>query len=116
MFNGRHYVLEEAITGDYGLIKGWKADKFGNVVFRMSARNFNVPMAKAAKTTVVEVQYFVYVCVRVWCTCVRDMCVYMCACTCVCTCIVCTCVRARVWTARILLLCESLYWIDHWFN
>ena len=55
MFNGRNYVLEEAITGDFGLIKGWKADKAGNVMFRMSARNYNVPAAKAARITIVEV-------------------------------------------------------------
>ena len=48
--------MEEAITGDYGLIKGWKADKDGNVIFRMSSKNFNVPMAKASRTTVVEVK------------------------------------------------------------
>lgn len=49
-------MLEEAITGDFALIKGWKADRAGNVLFRMSARNYNVPMAKAAKTTIVEVR------------------------------------------------------------
>lgn len=47
--------MEEAITGDFALIKGWKIDKHGNMVFRMSARNFNVPMAKAAKITIAEV-------------------------------------------------------------
>ena len=55
VFNGCNYILEEAITGDFALVKGWKADRDGNVVFRMSARNFNVPVAKAAKTTIVEV-------------------------------------------------------------
>lgn len=55
MFDGRPYVLEEAITGDFALVKGFKADRAGNVVFRMSARNYNVPMAKAARTTIVEV-------------------------------------------------------------
>lgn len=59
VFNGRNYVLEEAITGDFALIKGWKADRAGNVLFRMSARNYNVPMAKAAKTTIVEVEELV---------------------------------------------------------
>ena len=57
MFGGHSYVLEEAITGDYGLVKGWKADRAGNVMFRMSARNLNVPMAKAAHTTIVEVRW-----------------------------------------------------------
>uniref|UniRef100_A0AAQ5ZT65 Succinyl-CoA:3-ketoacid-coenzyme A transferase n=1 Tax=Amphiprion ocellaris TaxID=80972 RepID=A0AAQ5ZT65_AMPOC len=55
-FNGRHYVMEKAITGDFALIKAWKADKAGNIVFRKTARNFNQPMCKAAKTTIVEVE------------------------------------------------------------
>ena len=50
--------MEEAITGDYALIKGWKADSHGNMVFRMASRNFNVPMAKAAKITIAEVRSF----------------------------------------------------------
>ena len=45
--------------GDFALIKGWKADKFGNVVFRRSARNLNVPMAKAGKVSIVEVEEIV---------------------------------------------------------
>uniref|UniRef100_A0AAX7TPD1 Succinyl-CoA:3-ketoacid-coenzyme A transferase n=1 Tax=Astatotilapia calliptera TaxID=8154 RepID=A0AAX7TPD1_ASTCA len=55
-FGGRHYVMEKAITGDFALIKAWKADKAGNIVFRKTARNFNQPMCKAAKTTIVEVE------------------------------------------------------------
>uniref|UniRef100_A0A7N6BWT5 Succinyl-CoA:3-ketoacid-coenzyme A transferase n=1 Tax=Anabas testudineus TaxID=64144 RepID=A0A7N6BWT5_ANATE len=55
-FNGRHYIMEKAITGDFALIKAWKADKAGNIVFRKTARNFNQPMCKAAKTTIVEVE------------------------------------------------------------
>uniref|UniRef100_A0A667YK26 Succinyl-CoA:3-ketoacid-coenzyme A transferase n=1 Tax=Myripristis murdjan TaxID=586833 RepID=A0A667YK26_9TELE len=55
-FNGRHYVMEKAITGDYALVKAWKSDKAGNIVFRKTARNFNQPMCKAAKTTIVEVE------------------------------------------------------------
>ena len=51
--------MEEAITGDYALIKGWKADKKGNVVFRKTANNFNQAMAKAAKITIVEVEEIV---------------------------------------------------------
>ncbi|XP_012860686.1 succinyl-CoA:3-ketoacid coenzyme A transferase 1, mitochondrial, partial [Echinops telfairi] len=54
-FHGHHYLLEEAITGDFALVKGWKADRAGNIIFRKSARNFNQPMCKAANTTVVEV-------------------------------------------------------------
>ncbi|XP_075905617.1 succinyl-CoA:3-ketoacid coenzyme A transferase 1, mitochondrial isoform X1 [Nelusetta ayraudi] len=55
-FNGRHYIMEKAITGDFALIKAWKADRAGNIVFRKTARNFNQPMCKAAKTTIVEVE------------------------------------------------------------
>ena len=47
--------MEESITGDFALIKAWKADKYGNLIFRKSARNFNVPMAKAARCTIAEV-------------------------------------------------------------
>uniref|UniRef100_A0A3Q4ACC4 Succinyl-CoA:3-ketoacid-coenzyme A transferase n=1 Tax=Mola mola TaxID=94237 RepID=A0A3Q4ACC4_MOLML len=55
-FNSRHYIMEKAITGDFALIKAWKADKAGNIIFRKTARNFNQPMCKAAKTTIVEVE------------------------------------------------------------
>ncbi|CAI8028285.1 Succinyl-CoA:3-ketoacid coenzyme A transferase 1, mitochondrial [Geodia barretti] len=53
-FGGRQYIMEEAITGDFALIKAWKADNSGNLVFRKSARNFNVPMGKAARCTIAE--------------------------------------------------------------
>ncbi|XP_004450661.1 succinyl-CoA:3-ketoacid coenzyme A transferase 2, mitochondrial-like [Dasypus novemcinctus] len=56
---GRHFLLEEAITADFALVKGWQADRAGNVIFRKSARNFNEPMCKAADTTVVEVEEIV---------------------------------------------------------
>ena len=58
--------MEEAITGDYALIKGWKVDSYGNVMFRMSARNFNVPMAKAAKITIAEVCDIVLTLLNFW--------------------------------------------------
>ncbi|XP_059830239.1 3-oxoacid CoA transferase 1a isoform X3 [Hypanus sabinus] len=58
-FNGRHYIMEKGITGDFALIKAWKADRAGNVVFRKTARNFNQTMCKAAKVTVVEVEEIV---------------------------------------------------------
>ncbi|KAJ2379168.1 Succinyl-CoA:3-ketoacid coenzyme A transferase 1, mitochondrial [Coemansia sp. RSA 2607] len=58
-FNGRHYLMEQSIVGDYALIKAWKADELGNLVFRESANNFNGPMATAAKTTIVEVEELV---------------------------------------------------------
>ncbi|KAM5191891.1 succinyl-CoA:3-ketoacid coenzyme A transferase 1, mitochondrial [Mantella aurantiaca] len=58
-FNGRQFVMETAITGDFALVKAWKADRAGNVIFRKTARNFNQPMCKAAKITVVEVEEIV---------------------------------------------------------
>lgn len=58
-FNGKNYVLETAITGDFALIKAWKADKAGNLVFRKTARNFNPVMCKAAKIAIVEVEEIV---------------------------------------------------------
>ena len=58
-YNGRGYILEEAITGDFALVKGWKADTRGNVVFRGTARNFNPDMAKAAAITIAEVEEIV---------------------------------------------------------
>ncbi|XP_063697389.1 succinyl-CoA:3-ketoacid coenzyme A transferase 1, mitochondrial [Culicoides brevitarsis] len=59
MFNGKPYILEEGITGDFALIKAYKADELGNLIFRKSARNFNPPMCKAAKCTIVEVEEIV---------------------------------------------------------
>ncbi|PKH01937.1 succinyl-CoA--3-ketoacid-CoA transferase [Psychromonas sp. MB-3u-54] len=58
-FNGRNYILEESITGDFAIVKAWKADKFGNLVFRKTARNFNPMAATAGKITVVEVEEIV---------------------------------------------------------
>lgn len=58
-FGGRHYVLERAITGDYALVKAWKADRAGNLVFRKTARNFNPLMAAAARVTIAEVEELV---------------------------------------------------------
>ncbi|XP_013390054.1 succinyl-CoA:3-ketoacid coenzyme A transferase 1, mitochondrial [Lingula anatina] len=58
-FNGRQYIMEEAITGDFALVKAWKADKAGNLIFRKTTRNFNVPMCKAAKITIAEVEEIV---------------------------------------------------------
>uniref|UniRef100_V9KPE3 Succinyl-CoA:3-ketoacid-coenzyme A transferase n=1 Tax=Callorhinchus milii TaxID=7868 RepID=V9KPE3_CALMI len=58
-FEGRHYIMEHGITGDFALIKAWKADRSGNVIFRKTARNFNQTMCKAAKITVVEVEEIV---------------------------------------------------------
>ena len=47
--------MEKAITGDFALVKAWKADKAGNLIFRKTARNFNPPMARAARITIAEV-------------------------------------------------------------
>ncbi|TPX40651.1 3-oxoacid CoA-transferase [Synchytrium endobioticum] len=58
-FRGVPCIMEEAITGDVALVKGWKGDELGNVVFRGSARNFNPVMAKAARTTLCEVEHLV---------------------------------------------------------
>ncbi|XP_050334120.1 succinyl-CoA:3-ketoacid-coenzyme A transferase, mitochondrial [Bactrocera neohumeralis] len=55
-FNGKDYVLEESIFGDYAIIKAHKADPYGNLMFNKSARNFNAPMSRAAKVTIVEVE------------------------------------------------------------
>jgi len=59
VFNGRNYIMEEGITGDFALVKAWKADRAGNLVFRMTANNFNRPMGKAAKITIAEVEEIV---------------------------------------------------------
>jgi 3-oxoacid CoA-transferase len=58
-FNGRDYILEEALVGDFSIIKGWKADTFGNVIFRKTARNFNPDVAGAGRTCIVEVEEIV---------------------------------------------------------
>ena len=58
-FNGRDYILEEAITGDFAIVKAWKADTYGNLVYRKTARNFNPMVATAGKITVVEVEEIV---------------------------------------------------------
>ena len=58
-FNGREYVLEQAITGDFAFVRAWKADKLGNLMFRKTARNFNPVMATAGKITIAEVEEIV---------------------------------------------------------
>lgn len=60
-FAGRDYVLEKGITGDFAFVKAWKGDKFGNLVFRKTARNFNPMIATAGKITVAEVEELVEV-------------------------------------------------------
>lgn len=60
-FDGRDYVLERGIVGDFALVKAWKGDKFGNLIFRKTARNFNPMAATAGKITVAEVEELVEV-------------------------------------------------------
>ena len=57
--NGRMYVLEHAIRGDFAFVKAWKGDKFGNLIFRKTARNFNPLAAMAGQVTVAEVEELV---------------------------------------------------------
>jgi len=58
-FNGRTYVLEQALTADYALVKAWRGDRLGNLVYRKTARNFNPMMATAATTSIAEVEELV---------------------------------------------------------
>ncbi|MCV6624558.1 MAG: CoA transferase subunit A [Cellvibrionaceae bacterium] len=58
-FDGRQYIMEEAIRGDYAIVKGWKADTYGNVIYRHTAQNFNPMAATAGKITIVEVEEIV---------------------------------------------------------
>ena len=58
-FGGEDYILEDGIFADLALVKAWKADETGNVVFRKTARNFNVPAAHCGKVCVVEVEEIV---------------------------------------------------------
>ncbi len=58
-FDGRAYVLERGLKADFALIKAWKGDRLGNLVYRKTARNFNPTMATAARVTIAEVEEFV---------------------------------------------------------
>ena len=60
-FDGQHYVLETALKADVSLVKAWKADKAGNLVFRKTARNFNPACAMAGKVCIAEVEQLVEV-------------------------------------------------------
>jgi len=59
VFEGREYLLEHALTADFALIKAWKGDRMGNLVYRKTARNFNPAMATAARITIAEVEQLV---------------------------------------------------------
>jgi 3-oxoacid CoA-transferase subunit A len=60
-FDGRPYVMEHALKADFAFVKAWKGDKWGNLVYRKTARNFNPMMATAAKVTIAEVEHLVEV-------------------------------------------------------
>ena len=59
IFDGKEYIQERAIIGDYAFVKAWKADRFGNLVYRKTARNFNPLVATAGKITIAEVEEIV---------------------------------------------------------
>jgi 3-oxoadipate CoA-transferase alpha subunit len=58
-FDGRSYVMEKAIQGDVALVEAWEADRWGNLTYRSSGRNFNPVMAMAARLTIVQTQHLV---------------------------------------------------------
>ena len=60
-FDSRMYVMEQALKADFALVKAWKGDKWGNLVYRKTARNFNPMMATAAKITIAEAEHLVEV-------------------------------------------------------
>jgi 3-oxoacid CoA-transferase subunit A len=70
-FDGEQYVMERSLVADVSLVKAWKADKAGNLVFRKTARNFNPNAAMAGKITIVEVEELVEPArsIRMPCTC-----------------------------------------------
>lgn len=58
-FDGKKYLLEHALTADYAIVKAWKGDTHGNLIYRHTANNFNQPMAMAGKITIAEVEELV---------------------------------------------------------
>jgi len=58
-FNGKKYLMEHALYADFAIVKAWKGDRYGNLVFRKTTRNFSTSMAKAAKVTIAEVEELV---------------------------------------------------------
>ena len=58
-FDGEHYIMEKALVADVSLVKAWKADRSGNLVYRRTARNFNPNVASAGKITIAEVEVLV---------------------------------------------------------
>tara|TARA_B100000927_G_C16403431_1_gene444367 strand:- start:206 stop:907 length:702 start_codon:yes stop_codon:yes gene_type:complete len=58
-YNGKPHILETALTSDFAIVKAWKGDKTGNLIYKGTARNFNPPMAMAGKITIAEVEELV---------------------------------------------------------
>ena len=58
-FNGKKYLMEMALTADFAIVKAWKGDRYGNLVFRKTTRNFSSSMARAGKITIAEVEELV---------------------------------------------------------
>jgi 3-oxoacid CoA-transferase subunit A len=58
-FNGKHHLMEYALHADFAIVKAWKGDRFGNLVFRKTTRNFSTSMAKAGNITIAEVEELV---------------------------------------------------------
>jgi len=58
-FNGKKYLMEHALYADFAIVKAWKGDRYGNLVFRKTTRNFSTSMAKAAKVAIAEVEELV---------------------------------------------------------
>ena len=56
-FNGKKYLMEHALYADFAIVKAWKGDKYGNLLFRKTTRNFSTSMAKAGKITIAEVEH-----------------------------------------------------------
>lgn len=58
-FNGKVYLMEHALHADFAIVKAWKGDRFGNLIFRKTTRNFSTSMAKAGTITIAEVEHLV---------------------------------------------------------
>ena len=58
-FDGKPHILESALTADFAIVKGWKGDRYGNIIYKGTARNFNPVMAMAGKITIAEVEEIV---------------------------------------------------------
>jgi len=59
IYNGKPHILESALTADYAIVKAWKGDTAGNLIYKATARNFNPMMAMAGKITIAEVEELV---------------------------------------------------------